>query len=681
MYRLIPVGIFFILIAACRSKQHAAIEVALSAAGENRIQLQRVLDHYSRPRDSLKLKAAKFLIANMPYHYGFYGPEPEKYGEVFYLIDSLNYTRGSLTIADRTRLGDKMIARYGPPQPDLADRIPDVRRVTANYLINDIDLAFRSWQSAPWSKGVCFDDFCDYILPYRIRNEPLEFWRPGFYRQYTPMAAGYPHPDSPKQVFNSMIWDLNTETNFTVYFSKYYPFQQSLGQIIKGRIGGCETTSLFSTTAMRAAGLPVALDLIMHWGNTNNRHYMPRLITQGQNFPLLTNRNLPRNTWHIVDFSSEVDERRHVFVTSDMPKGLYVQWIRTIPKVYRYTYSASPDLVELNRTCSRDEIWPEFRDCDLKDVTDEYVRSSDIIIRPGAAITRHRPVYLCVFDITGWKPVAVSPIESDSVLFSRVGQNVVYLPAIYGSGEIQPVGEPFYIDTLNTMHRFTPLKEHRQELCLIRKTAFYSYTAYHSEILKGGRFEGSDSPDFRKADTLYTITGYPFYMNDVKLPKPRHFRYLRYVAPHTDIPEADNIAEVQFVDADSGSPLKGKPMGTPGTEDHGIEKAFDGDPGTYYENADQKGAWIGIDLGAENRARAGHIKFCPRNDTNCILPGEEYELFYWDGDWVSLGVRKATGDSLVYKNVPKNALLWLRDLNGGIEERIFSYDNGIQRWW
>jgi hypothetical protein len=32
-------------------------------------------------------------------------------------------------------------------------------------------------------------------------------------------------------------------------------------------------------------------------------------------------------------------------------------------------------------------------------------------------------------------------------------------------------------------------------------------------------------------------------------------------------------------------------------------------------------------------------------------------------------------------HVPKNSVLWLRDLTKGREERIFTYENGKQVWW
>lgn len=71
----------------------------------------------------------------------------------------------------------------------------------------------------------------------------------------------------------------------------------------------------------------------------------------------------------------------------------------------------------------------------------------------------------------------------------------------------------------------------------------------------------------------------------------------------------------------------------------------------------------------------------PEDDSNLIFPGERYELFYWDGRWKSLGSKLAEQTYLDYDNVPRNALLWLRNLDKGVQERIFVYDNGKQVWY
>ena len=71
----------------------------------------------------------------------------------------------------------------------------------------------------------------------------------------------------------------------------------------------------------------------------------------------------------------------------------------------------------------------------------------------------------------------------------------------------------------------------------------------------------------------------------------------------------------------------------------------------------------------------------PEDDSNRIFPGQRYELFYWDGKWKSLGQQVAQHDYLEYRHVPKGALLWLRNLDEGVQERIFIYEGGRQIWY
>ena len=51
--------------------------------------------------------------------------------------------------------------------------IYDSHVITASYLIRNIDHAFGMWEKQPWGKYIKFEDFCEYILPYRVAFEPL----------------------------------------------------------------------------------------------------------------------------------------------------------------------------------------------------------------------------------------------------------------------------------------------------------------------------------------------------------------------------------------------------------------------------------------------------------------------------------------------------------------------------
>ena len=547
------------------------LEEALRFAGSNRADLEKVLEHYSKPSDSLKWKAARFLITNMPYQYGYYGREINTYSAIFSVIDTLSYLRESLTNQDKIHICDSFVTRYGWPKPENAERIYDSKIISPAYLISDIDFAFDAWRHAPWGKQVPFGDFCEYILPYRIRKERAEYWRPWFYLQYEKMVAGCPNPKDARSVFDQMNWNLNTATSFNLLINNYYPFNQSIGDVVKGKIGSCEMTAFFATSAMRAVGLPVGYDYIMHWGSSNNRHCLPHLVGHFGQAHLITNENVQQDTWHLVDFSSEFNTNRHRFTPDEVPKGLYIENIRTIPKVYRYTFSQSAELSDINKDVPADFISPEFNQTNLKDVTNEYVTTSDVALKLDTGFNKYKVAYLCVFDPSGWQPVAITKISAGAVRFKMVGKEVLYLPTVFHDGIHQPVAPPFYIDSLNRIHQIKINTAGKTDMRLLRKFPLYTYSAYHSEILKGGRFEGSNDSTFRNPATLYAIKGYPFFVNEVPAGGSGEYRYFRYVAPPDANFEPDNIAEVQFLDKDR-HPLKGRFIGVAGIPGNDISK-------------------------------------------------------------------------------------------------------------
>jgi hypothetical protein len=65
-----------------------------------------------------------------------------------------------------------------------------------------------------------------------------------------------------------------------------------------------------------------------------------------------------------------------------------------------------------------------------------------------------------------------------------------------------------------------------------------------------------------------------------------------------------------------------------------------------------------------------HFIYVPRNRDNFIRKDDDYELFYFDKSWHSLGRKTANADSLVY-NVPVGSLLYLKNHTRG-EKNVYS---------
>ncbi len=74
-FRLNPLWtiVMFLFCFACRTAEEKQLEMALQFAGENRSELEKALRYYHpHSGDSLKYKAVRFLIRNMP---GCWGPD------------------------------------------------------------------------------------------------------------------------------------------------------------------------------------------------------------------------------------------------------------------------------------------------------------------------------------------------------------------------------------------------------------------------------------------------------------------------------------------------------------------------------------------------------------------------------------------------------------------------------
>ena len=150
---------YTLLLVACKGIADNELNEALIAAKENKKELLKVLEHYQN--DSLKLKAAVFLIKNMTYKGSVYYPERKK----IHQIKKEAIVQGFL---DETSLkeAEENIQNFSFQK--------DIEYITANYLIKNIDLAFEVWNKRTWAKKYSFNEFCEYVLPYRISQEPIE---------------------------------------------------------------------------------------------------------------------------------------------------------------------------------------------------------------------------------------------------------------------------------------------------------------------------------------------------------------------------------------------------------------------------------------------------------------------------------------------------------------------------
>jgi len=607
----------------CNNKVYRNV---LKQAGDNKSEIQKVIAHYQQHEgDSLKLKAAYFLIENMPFHHW-----ANKLPQFDWVFDSIvKYPDTNM----RREHFDTLLISEAHTSFIVAPRIyNDVQSLKADYLIENIDLAFEAWLSHPANKRADFKIFCNYILPYRNADEEVE---PGARRHFMEryhwvfdsLKANVPLKSVADKIINTFHY-----SNLTSIREKY-PVTLSIAQYEKSRIGLCEDGVNYFVDLFRALGIVSSDEYIEHWGN----------------------HPVSGHSWLRLEYGKEVYCEKNI-------RDVYK--FESIPKVFRRTFTQEES---------------EYGDtCFYKDVTAEYTPTVnvDINVLFNEPKSKVRPV-LCVFDAYRvWANVIDGKFDGHLFRYKNIGVNVLYLPAYYISGNLYPVNYPFFVSRKKTIHYWNPRMNLHQSCFLLRKTGFTTprntWKRQWLDSLNHGFFEGANNPRFLHASKLSVI-------NHLNSPQPqllktkykKNFRFVRFNANMHE----SYLASLEFLNR-RGKKLSGVVIKENCQKFWKNEGAFDDDPLTFSGGRNFK---LGLQFKKTKRIR--YIRFQARNDDNHIHKGDIYELFYWNKMWTSLGRKTATDTVLTYNSVPRNALFWLKDISRGREENVFAIDgNGRQRW-
>lgn len=220
---------------------------------------EKVLVHFKN--NDLKYKAALFLLQNMDAHYSYASKGITSYYHEMDSIFSLPVQKDDVYkkayVVASTRNGDLS---------ENSRVLWDKDAISSEQLISYINDAFEMWQRS-WNKDVGFDQFCEYVLPYRITTEPVSDWRKLYMDKYRKTIE--PHQNS--QVNYTYKYGLYKELNKGFYGALYYPEtylpELPLDILQKMRLGNCESNAKRNIAQLRAMGLPATLDFVPQWGS------------------------------------------------------------------------------------------------------------------------------------------------------------------------------------------------------------------------------------------------------------------------------------------------------------------------------------------------------------------------------------------------------------------------------
>lgn len=622
---------------------------------ENNV-VKDVMNAYSNCADSLKIEAVKFLCDNIIYHSFLYSESIEK-GKEWYRIMREN---DSYSISIKR---DSLIKTINPYEPIKLMR--DIDYLDSSYLCENIDYAFKVWREQPWGKNVSYDLFCEYILPYRIADEIPERWRKEYYEKYNPLMDDFRNSkeydiedpvEAAKYLLNKLPYVFDP-----IYSSQSFMAFPHIGpKYVQFFSGSCREFSDFVIYVCRALGIPCAFNESLNMHRTNQGHH----------------------------WASFWNKNKEEYIISNYPPVLvpnrqdYTMGAEKV-KVYRNKFSLNKETYRRGQRC-RKLLKPMFRIPLYDDVTAIYTNMYiHKVVIPIEDIERKidskEPIYICSSSKLGWVAEDFSYLTKSGAVFPGLQTGEVLCVCVNNHGVLKPITTPFVIDPYS--HQIKYFNPYPSKRSIILKSKFTITAEEHlfQDRMVGGVFEASQNASFMKKDTLYTITHSPdrkitlSVVNDNLLHK---YRYVRYKGPRGSY---CNVAEIKFYNTEC-KPISPKSIiGSPSSvANHDYINAFDDNTQTSFVFDYPDDGWCGIEI--NEGERIGMISYTPRNRDNYINSGDIYELMYYNDGWESLGEKTANADTLVYDNVPECALFLLRNHSGGCQERIFSYEEGKQKW-
>jgi len=384
----------------------ADVEIVLNKSGKNRPELEKAIRYFQQKKDPLKLKAIYFLITNMDIHYSsnYRWVDASNKEIPFNEFKYPNYKAAKLELAELKRICPTMHPTYS--------KTSDVSSITGDFLIDNVERAFRVWRNSP-IKNISFNNFCEYILPYRVSNEPLQSWR-GIYQNKFQWVNGKIKEKGLEQTLEYVSTDCRNWFKDTWGNIEHENSQTKVGPLtlLFRKEGECEEIAQLQAFTLRSQGVPVSLNIIPFWATSTYSHSVNSVFNTNDSFILYDASKTPSINKPIA---------------------------REPSKVIRITYSKQPNT--LASLVASNKIPSGFmRLFNYVDITDKYWPTADV--KCNLLQSNEKIAYISVFNGQRWSPTWWSRILNNSATFTSMAKGAVFLPGYYVNGKMVPAAYP-----------------------------------------------------------------------------------------------------------------------------------------------------------------------------------------------------------------------------------------------
>ena len=296
--------------------------------------------------------------------------------------------------------------------------ITDVHSIKADFLIDNIKQAFLAYEKIQTVIPYSYNLFQEYVLPYRVSTEHYAYNNRRKLMEkydwvYDEYKANVPLPELINQLVDSMQLAMHPYD---------FPSIIPTANMEKIKYGSCDDMNNYILNALRAVGIPCALDKVTRYGDQHNGH-----------------------SW-IAIFTDQDTIYRNPGNGEELLTGMRQS---SIAKIFRYTYKIQEK--------------PTIEGYHYLDVTHEYRATvgTSVEIAFNKPRQRQKKLLLAIFTLPEvWKPMAMSSDKKGKVYtFENLGKDIIYLPGYQQNDQFVPVNYPFYFDSLDRKIELNSSKE------------------------------------------------------------------------------------------------------------------------------------------------------------------------------------------------------------------------------
>ena len=198
----------------------------------------------------------------------------------------------------------------------------DAKALTANFLLENVDYAYKAREEFPWAKEVPNDIFLNDVVAYVNLNENRENWRKDFYERFKKYVANC---KTMREAIDSVNKNVRDEL-LVDYNTKREKPDQAPYESMRQHMASCSGLSILLTDAFRAVGIPSRVAGTPAWYDDRGNHNWNEVWIDGKwRFTEYYPSEDLDKSWFLTDAGKAIKEdlRKAIYAASFKPTGYY----------------------------------------------------------------------------------------------------------------------------------------------------------------------------------------------------------------------------------------------------------------------------------------------------------------------------------------------------------------------